>query len=537
LIPLAIALDSVEAAQRSSTRARERVPKDQMMLPPMNRPNDPSPAAEKPEPLAAAAEALKRAEDAMRAKRTGEAAGICQDVLETVPDYPPALALLGTITAHRGNVEQGIALLARACGLAPGNPGWFLNLATLCRVACRFDEAQAAMQKAMKLAPDNTNLLLNLGKLQVDRGEHQAALQSLLNVLAREPQNAEAHLAIGQIQLMHGETRSGWLEYEWRNQLDQAKGTIPKMPRPQWNGMKLPNDAILLIGDQGYGDSLQFARFIPHVAERCARVLLGCAPDLAGLLGPIPGVHECYTTWRGIPAHAVYCRLSSVPALLDIGMDQLPGTIPYIVPDPEAVAAWGERLDERLGRKTRPRVGLVWAGRPNHPNDRRRSVRLAQMAPITGLEGVSLVSLQKVVPRRDAAAFAALDVLDVAAELTDYSATAALIANLDLVVTIDSSVAHLAGAMGRSVWVLVPRPSDWRWMLDRTDSPWYPSMRLFRQPTPGDWTACIAAAAEALAEFASGFHDAPIQMYRARAAGLNRRRTVTGVAEAQARNA
>jgi tetratricopeptide (TPR) repeat protein len=507
------------------------------MLPPMNRPNDPSPAADKPDQQAVAAEALKRAEDAMKAKRMGEAAGICQDLLETVPEHPAALAMLGTVTAHRGNVDQGIALLARACTRAPNNPGWFLNLATLLRVACRFDEAQAAMQKAMKLAPGNTNLLLNLGKLQVDRGDHQAALRSLLDVLAREPQNAEAHLAIGQVQLMHGETRSGWLEYEWRNQLDQAKGTIPKMPRPQWNGMKLPDDAILLIGDQGYGDSLQFARFIPHVAERCGRVLLGCAPDLAGLLAPIQGVHACYTVWKSIPAHAVYCRLSSVPALLDIGLGQLPGPMPYIVPDPEAVAAWGERLDERLGRKPRPRVGFVWAGRPAHPNDRRRSLRLAQMAPITGLGGVSLVSLQKVVPRRDAAAFAALDVLDVAAELKDYAATAALIANLDLVVTIDSSVAHLAGAMGRPVWVLVPRPSDWRWMLERTDSPWYPSMRLFRQPTPGDWTACVAAAAQALGEFAGGFHDAPIPMHRARAVGLTRRRALPDVTEPQAQNA
>jgi tetratricopeptide (TPR) repeat protein len=483
----------------------------------MNLPNKPPARVAKPDPVAIATESLKRAEDAMKARRFNEATGICQDVLEMLPNHPAALALLGTVIAHRGNMEQGIALLAHACARKSDNPGWLLNLATLCRVACRFDEAQDALQKAMQLAPDNSLLMLNLGKLQADRGDYRAALLSLLNVLAREPRNPEAHLAIGQIQLMHGETRAGWLEYEWRNQLDQARGSIPDMPRPQWNGMKLPGDPILLICDQGYGDTLQFARFIPRVAERCGRVLLGCAPDLAALLAPMPGVHQCFTGWKNIPPHAVYCRLSSVPALLDIGMDELiPGPMPYITPAPDAVAAWGKRLDEQLAR--RPRIGFAWAGRPTHPNDRRRSLRLEQLAPITGAEGVSLVSLQKLVPKRDAAVFAALpDVLDVSADLKDYSATAALIANLDLVVTIDTSVAHLAGAMGRPVWVMLPRPSDWRWMLERTDSPWYPSARLFRQPVAGDWTGCIAATAAALSEFAASFAAQPIPMHHPRA--------------------
>jgi hypothetical protein len=372
----------------------------------------------------------------------------------------------------------------------------------------------------MELVPDNTGLMLALGKLQSDRGDLPAAIHTLLDVLAREPSNAEAHLAIGQIQLMQGDTRSGWLEYEWRNQLELARGTLPDMRRPQWNGMALPDDAILLIGDQGYGDTLQFARFIPRVAERCGRVLLGCTPDLAPLLSRIPGVAECFVTWKEIPPHTVYCRLSSVPALLNIDMDELPGPTPYIRPDAESVAAWGKRLDERLGgRQRRPRVGIAWAGRPSHPNDRRRSLRLDQLAPITALEGVTLISLQKQVPARDAAALAAMPhILDVTAELTDYAATAALIANLDLVVTIDTSVAHLAGAIGQPAWIMLARPSDWRWLLDRSDSPWYPSVRLFRQPQPGDWSSCIAATAEALAAFATGYREQPVALCRPRAA-------------------
>jgi Flp pilus assembly protein TadD len=468
------------------------------MLPPMNLPNTPAAPAAKPDP----AESLARAEQAMKARRLGEAMGICQDILETQPDHPAALAMLGSIMGHRGEVDEGIQKLRRACELVTNNASWFSNLSSLCRIACRLDEALTAIERALALSPKHPSLLLSLAKLRMDRGEYEVAIAAFLDVLAREPENPEAHLAIGQIQLMHGQTRPGWYEYEWRNRLEQARGSIPDMSRPQWNGMRLPNDAILLIGDQGYGDTLQFARFIPLVAERCARVLLGCAPDLTALLAPIPGVHASFTRWQDIPKHAVYCRLSSVPALVGVEMDALPGKMPYIFADPASVAAWRERLDGRLGVRQpgdRPRVGVVWAGRPTHPNDRRRSLRLAQLAPILATPGVAFVSLQKVVPARDAAGFAALgNVLDVAADLTDFSATAGLIANLDLVITVDSSVAHLAGSMGRPVWVLAPRPSDWRWMLERSDSPWYPSLRLFRQAVAGDWDSAITAVAAEL---------------------------------------
>ncbi len=475
------------------------------MLPPMNLP--PAPVAASPPKLdqAAVTATLQRAEEALKQRRIAEAMGICSDLLETVPDHPAALALLGAIYGHRGDYQQGITLLRRACERVPDSPSWLNNLSSLCRIACRFDESLAAIERALQLAPNNAALVLNLAKLRMDRGDYAEATDAFLQILANEPGNAEAHLALGQIQLMHGDLHSGWLEYEWRNQLEQARGSIPKMVRPQWNGMRLPGRSLLLIGDQGFGDTIQFARFIPLVAERVGRVLFGCAPELAQLLAQVPGIGACYDRWENIPPHSVYCRLSSVPALLGIGAGLIPGPMPYLFGDAAVTAQWHARLAERFPNR-RPRIGIVWAGRPTHPNDQRRSLRLAQLASVTSLPGIDFVSLQKVVAPHDAQAFATFkarpNVFDAGPELADFGVTASILANIDLLVTVDSSIAHLAGALGHRAWVLVSRPSDWRWLLEREDSPWYPGMRLFRQPQAGDWDTTIAALAGALVSLA-----------------------------------
>jgi ADP-heptose:LPS heptosyltransferase len=194
-----------------------------------------------------------------------------------------------------------------------------------------------------------------------------------------------------------------------------------------------------------------------------------------------------------------YCLLSSLPGIVGTEIDTIPGPHPYLAADSVAVGEWAKKLGQRLPAG-KLRVGLVWAGRPTHPNDSRRSIPLAMLAPLAGLDNVALVSLQKVLPARDQAARAAFtNMIDVADELTDFGQTAAVVANLDLVVTVDSAAGHLAGALGRPVWVMMPTPSDWRWMIDRTDSPWYPTMRMFRQPKPGDWATVLAQVTQALA--------------------------------------
>ena len=198
-----------------------------------------------------------------------------------------------------------------------------------------------------------------------------------------------------------------------------------------------------------------------------------------------------------MPGHAVHCRLSSVPGLLHTTPDTIPAKVPYLFADPVRVAAWRERLDACLPPRTR-RIGLAWSGRPTHPNDRRRSLALARLAPLAAVGGVSFVSLQKPLPPSDVPSMSLFPGLsDIAG---DFGETAAMIANLDLVISVDTAMAHLAGALGKPVWILLPQAADWRWMIERSDSPWYPTARLFRQKTPGDWDPVMAEAAAALAE-------------------------------------
>ena len=261
--------------------------------------------------------------------------------------------------------------------------------------------------------------------------------------------------------------------------------------------MSIPNGRLLMVGDQGYGDTIQFARYIPIVAKRCRELILGCSAELAPLLATLPGVHQYCDRWTDVPGHAVHCRLSSVPGLLHTTPDTIPSKVPYLFADPVRVAAWCERLDACLPPRTR-RVGLAWSGRPTHPNDRRRSLALARLAPLAAVGGVSFVSLQKPLPPSDVPSMSLFPGLsDIAG---DFGETAAMIANLDLVISVDTAMAHLAGALGKPVWILLPQAADWRWMIARSDSPWYPTARLFRQKTPGDWDPVMAEAAAALGE-------------------------------------
>lgn len=446
-----------------------------------------------------AEQSLARAQAAAQAKRFGEAAGICNDVLATAPDNPVALALLGMISAHTGAPEHGISQLERAIGLRPGIASWFANLSALYRMAYRMQDALRVGQEAIRLDPQNADHLVNLSLVFTDLDDRQNAIACLLRALGLRPDHADGHLALGQNLLAMGEFAPGWIEYEWRNQTEAGKGTLPKMTSAAWNGMRIPNGRLLMVGDQGYGDTIQFARFIPLIADRCQELIVGCSAEMAPLLAAIPGVKQYCHRWTDVPGHAAHCRLSSVPGLVHTTLDSIPAKVPYLFADPARVAAWRQRLETMLPQGVR-RIGLAWTGRPTHPNDRRRSMPLARLAPLAGAGQASFVSLQKPVPATDQPALARFPgLVDFSAELADFGETAAVIANLDLVISVDTAVVHLAGAMGRPVWIMLPKASDWRWLLERSDSPWYPTARLFRQPTPGAWDPVIAAVSAALA--------------------------------------
>ena len=320
-----------------------------------------------------------------------------------------------------------------------------------------------------------------------------------LAALAVDPENANAHLGLAQILLSRGEYRAGWIEYEWRNRLDQALGRYPDIKAPLWNGMHLPNGRIMLIADQGFGDTIQFARYIPMVAERCTEVVVGCAQDARALIGTVAGVGRTFNGWREIPGFTSYQLLSSLPFVFGSGADSIPADIPYVRTDPAKAASWQATV-ARAGPASR-NIGLFWSGRPSHPNNLRRSMSLASLLPLAERPGIGWWCLQKELPPGDAALLQRWPAMTVVADrLTDFSETAALVEQLDLVITVDSAVAHLAGALGRPVWMLAATPSDWRWLLGRPDTAWYPTMRLFRQANPGDWAPVVRAVAAALAE-------------------------------------
>jgi hypothetical protein len=343
-----------------------------------------------------------------------------------------------------------------------------------------------------------------LGTALQSLGRPVAAMASYRRALALEPNYAGAQMNMATCQLLMGDLKAGFAGFRARWAVPDSPIRMPELPRPLWEGESLEGRSILVHCEQGLGDSLHFIRYAPLLATQAARVRVLAPPALARLLGRIPGI-EIVTAPPDSASYDYHCPLLCLPRLLGTELATIPATIPYLAAEPDAVEAWSRRLGP--GR----RIGLVWAGAPRHADraafavDRRRSLTLAALAPLGGLPETRFISLQKGPPAAQAKEPpAALDLFDPTDELHDFADTAALIANLDLVISVDTSVAHLVGALGRPVWLLSRFDGCWRWLLDRADSPWYPTMRLFRQPAPGDWDSVIMAARAALQDWVRG---------------------------------
>jgi len=358
--------------------------------------------------------------------------------------------------------------------------------------------------KGVELDPNNEEHCTQCAMECVKADDFITARRILVRTIGLFPNASNVRLLLAQVLLAQGEYEAGWREYEHRITVKDSKDQMPPLTSMAWNGMKLHDGArIFLLGDQGFGDAIQFSRFIPQVAERCSEVIVGCSEALAPLVRKMPGVTQAASNWKDIPGHTAHSRLGSLPGLLNCTLDNIPPPAPIHV-DFGAGFNWAQRLDA-LPQGTK-RVGLVWAGRPEHPNDARRSLPLRRLLSLPEATGqkVSYVSLQRDIPADDACLlpnFPGLRTFD-AANLRDFTDTAALIQNLDLVVTVDTSVAHLAASMGKPTWILTAKPADFRWLLGRTDSPWYPSARLFRQEVNGEWGAPVTALTEALKDYA-----------------------------------
>lgn len=303
--------------------------------------------------------------------------------------------------------------------------------------------------------------------------------------------------------LLLGDFERGWREYHWRYSLPHTTSIERKVQRPRWDGRRLEGRTLLIHDEQGFGDTFQFIRMVPWAKERSgARLILETAPEALSLARRSSGFDEIIERGTLPPAFDVHCEMMSLPMVMGLKLSDLPGQIPYLSPDPERVSHWRKRLK----KLPRPIVALVWAGRPEHPNDANRSLPLATLAPLA-MPGVSFIALQKGPKAAEAKSPpAGMALTSLSDEIRDFEDTAAILTVADLLISIDSSPVHLAGALGRPAWVLLPFVPCWRWLLDRNDTPWYPSLRLFRQSKRGDWSETLDRAAVALAELRDKTH-------------------------------
>jgi hypothetical protein len=300
--------------------------------------------------------------------------------------------------------------------------------------------------------------------------------------------------------LLHGDFEHGWPEYEWRwKTRDFSSGRRP-FTQPQWDGGSLNGRTILLHAEQGLGDTLQFIRYAPLVAEAAGNIVVECPAPLKRLLRHSLRQVPVLSKGEPLPPFDIHCPMLSLPLACRTTLANIPRQVPYLNADSELAAHWQGKL---VSQRELLKVGLAWAGNKAHKNDRHRSIELSTLAPLGEVPHVSFISLQKGEPAKQATrAPAGITLFDWSNELGDFADTATLIANLDLIISVDTAVAHLAGAMGKPVWTLLPFVPDWRWLLEREDSPWYPTMRLFRQSAPGDWSGVITRVVGALLRFA-----------------------------------
>ena len=366
------------------------------------------------------------------------------------------------------------------------------NLGTILQTQGALAEAANHYRAAISARPAYPEAWNNLGLALMDLGQPDEATAAFRNAVGQKPDFAHAHFGLGMARLLDGDLVEGWREYDWRLLTPEFVQTRPE--GRGWNGSTLGGQRILLAAEQGLGDTLQFVRYAPLVAARGGRVILFSQPPLAKLLRGVEGVEMVVDEIAKAPPHACWAPLMSLPLVFGTTLGTIPANVPYVRPDPQLAGLWSQRIGPRRGL----RVGVAWRGDPNQRRDAARSASPAALAPLLQTPGIQVVSLQKDATHDE---LAALDVpvLDTGPRLASFADTAAVVANLDLVITVETAIAHLAGAMGARTWTLLPFAADWRWLRERADSPWYPSMRLFRQPAAGDWASVVAEARAALA--------------------------------------
>ncbi len=475
---------------------------------------------------------VNRAEALRQLARPDEAIASLDRALALKPDHAAALQARAQLRQARGDNAAALTDLERLAALRPSDAETQTGLGHLLRALGRFDEALIAFDRALALAPGHAEAHNSRGNVLIELNRLNDALTAYDRALALDPENAfalvnrgnalrylgradeardsferairlapelaDAHWNMALLDLSHGDFTRGLPGYEWRwrRGIETPRG----FAQPQWRGEALAGKTILLHAEQGLGDSIQMLRYLPMVANKLGNMGGKVVLELPEPLLPLMAGPAITLVERGapLPAFEVQCPLMSLPLACRTTLATIPAHVPYLQVPAERLETW----QAKLASISAPRVGLVWSGKPDHVNDHNRSIPLARLAPVLSMPGVHFVSLQRETRDSDLAELARRPNLTRFDEaLADFADTAAIVTQLDLVIAVDTAVAHLAGALGKPVWILLSHIQDWRWFIGRGDSPWYPSARLFRQAAPGDWDGVIADVAAALADF------------------------------------
>lgn len=455
----------------------------------------------------------------VKMERFDEAIEQYHHAIDIKPEFHIAYNNLGNALKQQGRIEEAMSHYHRSLVLLPNFAEAYNNLGDAYRILKRFDEAIENCRKAIQLSPGNSLFYCNLGDIFSDQDDLSEAVNQYNNALQVSPDCAVAHYNRGLILLLQGKFEEGWREYEWRFKCDEIIRDIvinKKVGIPEWDGSQVSGKTLLIRSEQGVGDNIQFIRYLPLLKKLGWTIVYECHKDMIRLFDGYQGIdclieepfndhtmNEC----RIKPDYYVF--LMSLPRILGATLNTIPYNIPYLKVSDGAVNKWRSFTDSIYRLPTAEnrqllKVGIVWAGNPKHKNDRNRSCSFSDFIPLTSLRGVVLYSLQKGHGTEQMHNQPhGLKIIDLGEKLEDFYDTAAAIMNLDLVISVDTSVVHLAGALGKTVWTLLPFRPDWRWMANREDTPWYPTMRLFRRTSHGDWKAVIDRVAHELEKLAS----------------------------------
>jgi tetratricopeptide (TPR) repeat protein len=418
------------------------------------------------------------------------AAGLFRQAVDEEPAYVDALFNLGKACKDLGRLPEAADAFRRIVAVMPDDTEAWYMFGNTCHAMQWYEEAERCYRKIVAMHDDDMRAQTNLGVTLQAAGKPDQALAVFANALQKQPEHADLHYNRALSLLLAGRFAEGWKEFEWRFCTSDCANPLPRIPADRWDGAPAPGKTLLVAAEQGVGDTLQFARFIPEVRNRCGKVVVECQRELLPLMRSCRGIDVLVERGQR-HSHVIdgWVPLMSLPFVLGHARPDHGASIPYLATDARRRDRWQDCVSQS---RMRAKVGIVWAGNPRHKNDQHRSCPPAFFTPMIRETEVVWFSLQK----PDAATFPAEwrgIVTDIGPDLEDFADTAAVIERLDVVITVDTAVAHLAGALGKPVWLLLPFAPDWRWMLERSDSPWYGSARLFRQPRPGDWHSVVTA--------------------------------------------